>query len=149
MQRTPRRPTAWSARAARIAGLALALGCGASACASWAPREGDLDEVNHEVNRSIRWRAEPDGEDVTRFGPREGDCEDYAATKMIRLAARGWRRQDMRLARVTTGARECHAVLLVRASGRVMVLDNRYASPQPQAAVAHDGYRFDDCRGAR
>ena len=89
-------------------------------------RMADLIEVNASVNRQIvpehndRGLA---GEEWV-IGPPRGDCNDYAVTKRHELLARGWPMRNLLLSEVVTNWGEHHLVLVVRAKGGDIVLDN-------------------------
>ncbi|MBC6982574.1 transglutaminase-like cysteine peptidase [Caulobacter sp. 17J80-11] len=129
-------------RAGLIAAAALTVGAGRR------PDDQDLlRRVNAEVNRSIRYEAEPPGQDVVRFGPRRGDCEDYAETKRIRLIAAGWPRRALRVQSVSLRSGECHAVLVAAdAQGRRWVLDNRTSGVETVEQTGRR-YSWDNCDG--
>ena len=138
--RIPSRRALGRPRRAVLAGLvaAAALGGGGGRRPD---EEGLLRRVNAEVNRTIRYEAEPPGRDVVRFGPARGDCEDYAETKRLRLAAAGWPRRDLRVERVSLRDGDCHAVLVATdARGRRWVLDNRVSGIE---TVEQTGRRYD------
>ena len=68
---------------------------------------------------------------------RGGDCEDFATAKYFALRQLGFAAADLRIAVVWDSVdREQHAVLLARAGGRTLVLDNKRADLTPLAAVA-------------
>lgn len=113
-----------------------------------------LEQVHGQVNLEIspmddldqygedRWVNEPQrrpGEDRAF-----GDCEDYALTKMTRLAAQGVPASAMAIEAVFTETGEHHAVLVVQLKGKTMVLDNRMPSPVSKAALLQLGYRWGD-----
>lgn len=73
---------------------------------------------------------------------RGGDCEDFATAKYFALRRLGFAAADLRIAVVWDSVdREQHAVLLARAGGRTLVLDNKRADLTPLAAVA-DRYQL-------
>jgi predicted transglutaminase-like cysteine proteinase len=92
-----------------------------------------LEAVNSYVNARIRFV-----DDRVQFGtadrwltPSEslsrgrGDCEDYAIAKRALLRAAGFAEKDLYLVVLKDLTRRAdHAVLVVRASGRFLVLDN-------------------------
>ena len=97
---------------------------------------GELDRieaVNRYVNRRVEfvddsrqygradlWTA---ASDTLRRG--RGDCEDYAIAKLQMLRAAGFSDRDLYLVIVKDLVRRAdHAVLVVRAGGRMLVLDN-------------------------
>lgn len=113
-------------------------GVGGSAGAFAAALRGEnilakLDAVNSYVNARVRFV-----DDRVQFGvadrwmaPSEtlargrGDCEDYALAKRAMLRAAGVADKDIYLVVLKDLSRRAdHAVLVVRASGRFLVLDN-------------------------
>lgn len=92
-----------------------------------------IDAVNRYVNRRVsfvddsrqwgtadRWSA---ALDTLRRG--RGDCEDYAIAKLQMLRAAGFSDRDLYLVIARDLVRQQdHAVLVVRASGRLLLLDN-------------------------
>lgn len=92
-----------------------------------------LDAVNRYVNQRVafvndiqqygasdRWAAA--GETLRRG---RGDCEDYAIAKLQILRRAGFAEKDLYLVILRDVARRAdHAVLVVRAEGRMLVLDN-------------------------
>ncbi|WP_181699018.1 transglutaminase-like cysteine peptidase [Chthonobacter albigriseus] len=93
-----------------------------------------LDQVNRDVNKSIRPKADrPKGpmKDIWSLAPREGDCEDFAITKRHRLMAQGIPSSALLLAVARTSDGEGHAVLVVRTSDGDVVLDNRTSRIRP------------------
>ena len=92
-----------------------------------------LEAVNHYVNRRIRFADDerqygrpdvwsPAGETLRRG---RGDCEDYAIAKLQMLRSAGIADRNLYLVIVKDLVRRAdHAVLVVRAAGRMLVLDN-------------------------
>lgn len=92
-----------------------------------------LEAVNWYVNRRVRFE-----DDQARFGRADvwssandtlrsgrGDCEDYAIAKMQMLRNAGFSDRDLYLVIVRDLVRRAdHAVLVARAAGRMVVLDN-------------------------
>ncbi|WP_196233242.1 transglutaminase-like cysteine peptidase, partial [Sphingomonas segetis] len=92
-----------------------------------------LEAVNWYVNRRVRFE-----DDSRRFGRADvwstandtlrsgrGDCEDYAIAKMQMLRSAGFSDRDLYLVVLKDLVRRAdHAVLVARASGRMVVLDN-------------------------
>ncbi|QDM22620.1 hypothetical protein FIU28_16775 [Tardiphaga sp. vice154] len=92
-------------------------------------RIAELVEVNASVNRSIvpmRNERGVAGEEWL-IGPSHGDCNDYAVTKRHQLIARGWPMRNLLLSEVVTSWGEHHLILVVRAKGGDVVLDNMNA----------------------
>jgi predicted transglutaminase-like cysteine proteinase len=92
-----------------------------------------IDAVNRYVNTRIRFTNDSDqfgtsdrwmsGGDTLRLG--KGDCEDYAIAKLQMLRQAGFDEKDLYLVILRDLARRAdHAVLVVRAEGRMLVLDN-------------------------
>lgn len=104
----------------------------ASAVADRSPLE-QLDAINRYVNQRVafvndiqqygisdRWM--PAGETLRRG---RGDCEDFAIAKLQMLRRAGFADKDLYLVILRDVARRAdHAVLVVRAGGRLLVLDN-------------------------
>ena len=92
-----------------------------------------LDAVNRFVNRHVAFVN-----DIQQFGVIDrwmnaaetirrgrGDCEDFAIAKLQMLRRAGFADQDLYLVILRDTARRAdHAVLVVRAEGRLLVLDN-------------------------
>ena len=92
-----------------------------------------LEAVNWYVNRRVQFE-----DDSRRFGRADvwssanetlrsarGDCEDFAIAKMQMLRAAGFSDRDLYLVVLRDLVRRAdHAVLVARASGRMVVLDN-------------------------
>jgi predicted transglutaminase-like cysteine proteinase len=92
-----------------------------------------LEAVNWYVNRRVRFE-----DDYRRFGRGDvwssandtlasgrGDCEDFAIAKMQMLRAAGFSSRDLYLVILRDTVRRAdHAVLVARAAGRMVVLDN-------------------------
>lgn len=92
-----------------------------------------LEAVNWYVNRRVQF-----ADDSRRFGRADvwssandtlrsgrGDCEDFAIAKMQMLRAAGFPDRDLYLVILRDLVRRAdHAVLVARASGRMVVLDN-------------------------
>jgi predicted transglutaminase-like cysteine proteinase len=92
-----------------------------------------LEGVNWYVNRRVRFQDDeahfgrPDvwssANDTFRSG--RGDCEDFAIAKMQMLRELGFSSHDLYLVIVRDLVRRAdHAVLVARAAGRMVVLDN-------------------------
>lgn len=100
-----------------------------------------LRQVNREVNRAIRLKADKGGPlgDVWSLAPARGDCEDFAITKRHRLIALGWPASALRLTVTRVGSGEGHAVLVVRTDRGDFVLDNRFSQvvPEREARLAY------------
>lgn len=92
-----------------------------------------LDAVNRYVNRRVEFVN-----DSTRFGRADlwlgaadtlrsgrGDCEDFAIAKLQILRRAGFAEKDLYLVILRDTRRQAdHAVLVARADGRLLVLDN-------------------------
>jgi predicted transglutaminase-like cysteine proteinase len=92
-----------------------------------------LEAVNHYVNARVRFV-----DDVRQYGVSDywttaadtlrrgrGDCEDYAIAKLQLLRRAGFAEKDLYLVILhDTLRRADHAVLVARADGRLLVLDN-------------------------
>lgn len=107
-------------------------GAYAAAVAHMSPLER-VDAVNRYVNRRVEFAS-----DITQYGVADrwasagetlrrgrGDCEDYAIAKLQLLRRAGFAEQDLYLVILRDLSRSAdHAVLVVRAEGRLLVLDN-------------------------
>jgi predicted transglutaminase-like cysteine proteinase len=89
-------------------------------------RMAELIEVNALVNREITPQHNDRGlaGEEWLIAPGRGDCNDYAVTKRHELLARGWPMRNLLLSEVVTSWGEHHLVLVVRAKGGDLVLDN-------------------------
>ncbi|QIG98779.1 MULTISPECIES: transglutaminase-like cysteine peptidase [unclassified Bradyrhizobium] len=89
-------------------------------------RIADLIEVNASVNRQITPQRNERGlaDEEWLINPARGDCNDYAVSKRHELLARGWPMRNLLLSEVVTSWGEHHLVLVVRAKGGDIVLDN-------------------------
>lgn len=116
----------------------------ASAVTSLSPLDR-LDAVNRFVNQRVafvndirqygvsdKWTAA--GETLRRG---RGDCEDFAIAKLQILRRAGFADKDLYLVVLRDLARRAdHAVLVVRAEGRMLVLDNGTSRIVDSAAIA-------------
>ncbi|WP_269713738.1 transglutaminase-like cysteine peptidase [Caulobacter sp. NIBR2454] len=143
----PARRLTWIAAALFCAAVWTAiLGFGAQAIAAEPVSMGLLNRVNTQVNHDIR----PMSDEAQYGGDRwvsepvsgRGDCDDYAMTKMTRLAAAGVSADAMAIALVYTETGEYHAVLSVKTNKGEIILDNRMGWPTPRAAMERFGYRW-------
>lgn len=98
--------------------------------------ERQIAGVQREVNGSIRYRS-----DLSQYGmlekwvadpaSGEGDCEDYALTKRLRLLALGAALEDVAIVVGTAWGGEPHAVCYaLDDAGRWWVLDNMAGRPE-------------------
>src|SRR4051812_16639788 len=96
-------------------------------------RMAELVEVNAAVNRSIVPKRNERGVagEEWLIAPSHGDCNDYAVTKRHELIARGWPMRNLLLSEVVTSWGEHHLILVVRAKGGDVVLDNMNAQIRP------------------
>ena len=91
-------------------------------------RRSQLSEVNLEANRRVAAVT-----DQERYGVPErwtlptnaGDCEDYVLLKRKRLIELGWPTSALLITVVFDERGDGHAVLIVRAGGSELVLDNK------------------------
>jgi predicted transglutaminase-like cysteine proteinase len=104
-----------------------------------------LDAVNRYVNQRVafvndirqygvsdKWTA---ASETLRRG--RGDCEDFAIAKLQILRRAGIAEEDLYLVVLRDAARRAdHAVLVVRAEGRMLVLDNGTSRIFDSAAIA-------------
>ena len=102
-----------------------------------------LATVQREVNAAIRPIEEPPGRDEWLLAPAEGDCEDYAITKRMRLIEAGVPAGSLYFAVVLTERAEYHTVLFVDTSEGTWVLDNRLDNPVSWSRLRdRGGYRL-------
>jgi predicted transglutaminase-like cysteine proteinase len=122
-------------------------------------REGRavLGEINRAINLAVRpvSDAKRHGADVwtsplVTLASAQGDCEDYAISKLAALWAAGIAESETRLAIVHDArAKEDHALAMVRLDGRWLALDNRrftlieaaHLTYQPLYAIGGDSVR--------
>jgi len=97
-----------------------------------APKIEQIRLVNASMNHRIRYRydTDPSGDTWSTAGETlrrsTGDCEDYVIAKLQALKALGVAERDLFMTIGHDGyAGAVHAVLVVRADGRFLVLDNR------------------------
>lgn len=116
----------------------------ASAVANRSPLE-QLDAVNRYVNQRVAFVN-----DIQQYGVSDqwvaagetlrrgrGDCEDFAIAKMQMLRRAGFAEKDLYLVILRDLARRAdHAVLVVRAEGRLLVLDNGTSRIVDSASIA-------------
>jgi predicted transglutaminase-like cysteine proteinase len=98
-----------------------------------ASRYRQLEEVTVAVNRSmhpIEDRRRFGVADRWTIGGTEGDCEDFAMTKRMRLIAKGWPASSVLVAIVSNSGEE-HAVLVARTDHGDFVLDNLSTAVKP------------------
>ncbi len=83
-----------------------------------------LERVNAAVNHQIRYQDDhgPDHWDVS---PAQGDCDDYAVTKLVALTSAGVPRTALRIVVAVTDRGTLHGVLAAEISGTTVILDNR------------------------
>lgn len=92
-----------------------------------------IEAVNRYVNRNVRFvddsrqygRADHWTAAATTLSRGRGDCEDYAIAKLQMLRSAGFADRDLYMVVVKDLARRAdHAVLVVRTSKRMLMLDN-------------------------
>jgi predicted transglutaminase-like cysteine proteinase len=112
------------------------VGAVAAAYAAGLSGRGDIERVeavNRYVNSRVRFVSDSrlyrtadhwsPAAETLRLG--KGDCEDYAIAKLQMLRRAGFADRDLYLVILKDlGRRADHAVLVVRADGRLLVLDN-------------------------
>ncbi len=102
-----------------------------------------LATVQGEINAAIRPIEEPPGRDEWLLAPAEGDCEDYALTKRMRLIEAGVPAGSLYFAVVLTERGEYHTVLFLDTTEGTWVLDNRLEDPVPWPRLRdRGGYRL-------
>lgn len=81
-----------------------------------------LQQVNREINASIRPMANPSG--GWKIYPAAGDCNDYALTKRSALIRLGFPAGALRFAVTKTRLGQSHAILIINTDVGDLVLDN-------------------------
>lgn len=105
-----------------------------------------LSQVNTSVNRRVKYRL--DVGDKWEVAGTEGDCEDFALAKMVRLLSYGWPRGALRLTlcffvnpvQYLSGVKQkriYHAVLQVDTDHGTWVLDNRVKYPRKWSTLQY------------
>jgi predicted transglutaminase-like cysteine proteinase len=107
-----------------------------------------LEQVQMEIGRQVKYVS-----DMDRFGvpdwwepsSKTGDCEDIALTKRKRLMDMGWPAELLRIAVLTDGHGELHAVLTVdvvsqKGAAGTYVLDSHFEHVEPWQALNQYGY---------
>lgn len=103
-----------------------------------------LKQVNSHVNRTIRPKHDS-GIDVWTANASSGDCEDYVLAKRRALIKAGIPASALRIAYTKTRSGEGHAILIVKTSGKDLVLDNLSPTVKP---LSQTGYRVISMSGA-
>jgi predicted transglutaminase-like cysteine proteinase len=96
-------------------------------------RMRQLQDVTLAVNQSMHAvddRTQYGETDHWTVGGREGDCEDFAMAKRMRLVANGWPKSSVLVAIVRNWG-EQHAVLVARTDRGDFVLDNLTSAVRP------------------
>lgn len=119
-------------------------GGGASSISVTADIMALLKRINAKVNRSIRPQYDK-GNDVWSASARSGDCEDYVLAKRAALIKAGLPASSLRIAYVKTRQGEGHAILVVKANGKDLVLDNLTSAIRP---LGRTGYSVVSMSGA-
>lgn len=122
----------------------------------------DLVRINREVNRDIKYKVDMEIYEVVDFwtvveGKGEGDCDDYALTKIKRLVEETeWDRENLQLAvcfvedeRGRPGQGEGHAVTVARTDRGDFVLDNRHKRPEPYDKLPYKWMFMEDYANKR
>lgn len=104
-----------------------------------------LKRVNSHFNRTIKPRNDAAGADVWSTSASSGDCEDYVLAKRKALIKAGIPASALRIAYTKTRKGEGHAILVVKANGKDLVLDNLSATVKP---LSQTGYRILSMSGA-
>jgi predicted transglutaminase-like cysteine proteinase len=114
--------------------------------------------INRAVNADIRYKTDlaiyNRGDFWTYVAGRgEGDCDDYAVTKKLRLRAAGWPAGSMRLTLCwteNTGPQSglplgegYHAVLAVCGTKMTWILDNRHLNPRKWDTLRYTWHRWE------
>jgi predicted transglutaminase-like cysteine proteinase len=122
----------------------------------------DLVRINKEVNSDIRYKLDMKqyGQDdywTVVEGEGEGDCEDYAMTKILRLSKEtDWDRENLLLAacyvegtRGRPGRGEGHGVCVARTDKGDYVLDNRHTKVMPYNDLPYKWIMMEDYANKR
>lgn len=113
-----------------------------------------LVRVNRQVNADIRYKTDaalygkPDYWTVIE-GKGQGDCDDYALTKIKRLVDAGWDRENLSVAVCYVETGEGHAVCIARTTNGDFVLDNRYRTIMPYEALPYRWVMLEDYKNRR
>ncbi len=121
-------PPRWLDFLARRPDLACAL---PATVAMTAARFLRLSQVQTGVNTRVKYRR--DIGDKWEVADTEGDCEDFALAKMVRLLGYGWPRGTLRMTLcyvVLPDRLQAHAVLQIETDHGTWVLDNRMKYPR-------------------
>lgn len=98
-------------------------------------RASEMHSVNSAINAEVRYVPDIDKYKRPEYWAKaetEGDCEDYAIAKLLRLRnTYGWPPQVLDIGVCFTENNEGHAVLIVRGSDADWILDNRRAGVWP------------------
>ena len=98
-----------------------------------------LKRVNSHVNRTIKPRNDAASTDVWSASASSGDCEEYVLAKRKALIKAGIPASSLRIAYVTTRKGVGHAILVVKTTGKDLMLDNLTATIKPSS---QSGYRI-------
>ena len=98
-----------------------------------------LKRVNSHVNRTIKPRNDAASTDVWSASASSGDCEEYVLAKRKALIKAGIPASSLRIAYVTTRKGVGHAILVVKTTGKDLMLDNLTATIKP---LSQSGYRI-------
>jgi predicted transglutaminase-like cysteine proteinase len=111
-----------------------------------------IERVNYEVNRAIVYKldeSQPEGDRWT-VEPTEGDCDDYAITKMHRLMDAGIPRAAMRMAFVfPLDDPMPHLLLIISTDAGNLALDNRRDEIVQIEQLILDGVSMQDATNPR
>ena len=102
--------------------------------------ERQMNQINRDINQ-YRYRRDPIGTDHWKnpaefFADLGGDCEDFAIAKYFTLLTLGYLHGDLEVVVVNDRDRsQLHAILAVKARGRIVILDNQLQFTVSEAVV--------------
>lgn len=99
-----------------------------------------LIKAQREVNSKVRYVPEPAGKDEWKIAVTEGDCEDFALAKRVKLLAAGYKPERLKLiAMRLPRSKEYHAALMV---DELWILDNNFPHLRVPGNYRTEGYTF-------
>lgn len=103
-----------------------------------------LELVNRFINKHpyitdpVNWGVDDYWTSIGQFFAKDGDCEDYAIAKFYTLRELGWDNEQMRIVVLQDqNLKVAHAILVVQAGERTLVLDNQINQVVEAAAIRH------------
>ena len=90
------------------------------------------------ITDPVNWGVDDYWASIGQFFAKDGDCEDYAIAKFYTLRELGWDNDQMRIVVLQDlNLRVAHAILVVQAGERTLVLDNQINQVVEAAAIRH------------